>query len=185
MASVIPNEVTPVSAGTLVLRARAGDGAAWEALTARYSGMLWAIARSYRLCRADAADVVQLTWLRLIENLGALRDPERIGAWLAVTARREAVRAARGAAVRVEAEWNAIPDPATPPDEHVAARERLRTVMAAIQTLPQLCQQTLRLFAASLSYAEVAAALGIPLGSVGPARTRCLAALRKLLGGAA
>lgn len=173
----------PVSPGELVLRARAGDGRAWEALTRRYSAMLWAIGRAYDLNAADVADVVQVTWLRLVEHLGALRDPERVGTWLAVTARREAARAFRRPRERTDVNWaRSLPDPAPPPDEICADRERLRTVLAAIQTLPELCQQMLRLFATSPSYAEMSAALNMPRGSIGPTRARCLSSLRKRLG---
>jgi RNA polymerase sigma factor (sigma-70 family) len=172
------------SPGELVRRARAGDEAAWAALTERYSGMLWAIARAYGLGPADAADVVQLAWLRLVEHIGALRRPERVGAWLAVTARREAARTLRHRGRSGELPPEALPDPATP-DTVLAGRERLRAVLEAIGALPGLCRQMLRLLATSPTYAEVSAALDIPVGSVGPARARCLASLRKRLEGSA
>ncbi|WP_116021230.1 RNA polymerase sigma factor [Thermomonospora umbrina] len=174
-----------VPSGELVVRARAGDETAWAALTERYSGMLWAIARAYGLGGADAADLVQVTWLRLVEHIDALRRPARVGTWLAVTARREAARALRSSAVRRAGESPAGPEPADPttPDAVCAERERLRAVVDALGALPDLCRQVLRLFAGSPTYAEVAAALDIPVGSVGPTRTRCLASLRKRLGG--
>src|SRR5262249_42929137 len=75
----------------LVARVQAGDEAAWEVLTDRYTGMLWSVVRGMRLSHADAADAVQTTWLRLVESLGNLREPERLGAWLATTIRREAL----------------------------------------------------------------------------------------------
>lgn len=180
---VVPKMLDTVSAGELVLRARAGDGAAWTALTERYTGMLWAIARAYDLGAADAADVVQVAWLRLVERIGAIRDPERVGTWLAVTARREAARAARRRGLEGPLP-DPGPDPAPPPDHVCAERERLRGVLTAIRSLPDLCQQVLRLFALSPTYSEVAAALDIPIGSVGPTRARCLASLRKRMGGA-
>ena len=74
---------------------RAGDQDAWEAIVDRFSGLVWATARAHRLSRADAADVAQTTWLRLVENLDRIRDPERLGGWLATTARRESLRAIR------------------------------------------------------------------------------------------
>src|SRR5947199_10585188 len=76
----------------LVRAAAAGDQAAWNELVERYQGLVWATARSFRLSRADAADVAQTTWLRLVENLDRIRDPERLGSWLATTARRESLR---------------------------------------------------------------------------------------------
>src|SRR5436190_13431579 len=77
---------------TVVRAAAAGDQAAWNELIERFQGLVWATARSFRLSRADAADVAQTTWLRLVENLDRIREPEHLGAWLATTARREALR---------------------------------------------------------------------------------------------
>jgi len=71
-----------------VARVRAGDEQAWVRLTDRYSSLLWSVARSMRLERADAADVVQTTWLRLVERLDDLREPARLASWLVTTARR-------------------------------------------------------------------------------------------------
>src|SRR5215207_10359605 len=81
----------------LVRRARQGDQLAWDHIVARYSGLLWAVTRSYRLARAQADDVVQTCWLRLVEHLDRIRDPEHLGAWLATTARRESLRVVRAA----------------------------------------------------------------------------------------
>src|SRR4051812_25387496 len=75
--------------------ARDGDQRAWDALVSRYSGLLWAIARSHRLDAADAGDAIQTTWLRLVEHLDRVHDPERVGGWLATTMRRECLRALR------------------------------------------------------------------------------------------
>ena len=76
----------------LVKNAAAGDQDAWDALVARYNNLLWSVARGYRLERSDAADVVQIAWLRLVEHLPKVRDPERVGAWLATTVRRECLQ---------------------------------------------------------------------------------------------
>src|ERR1700730_18165189 len=72
-----------------------GDAAAWEALVEQFSGLVWAVARSHRLSSADAADVSQTTWLRVVEHLDRISEPERLGAWLATTARRESLAAIR------------------------------------------------------------------------------------------
>ena len=69
-----------------------GDRQAWNALVAQYNGLVWSVARAHRLGDADAADVVQTTWLRLVEQLDRIRNPEGVGAWLATTARRECLR---------------------------------------------------------------------------------------------
>jgi RNA polymerase sigma factor (sigma-70 family) len=172
------NDAAP---GDLVVWARKGDQPAWAALTGRYSGMVWAIARAHGLGEADAADVVQTTWLRLVERIDGIRDPERVGAWLAVTARRETVRLLRHQGGGRPLPQLAATDPG--PDHVCLDRERLRMVMAAIQALPEMCRNVLRLFALSPGYAEVAAALDIPIGSVGPTRARCLTSLRARIGG--
>jgi RNA polymerase sigma factor (sigma-70 family) len=182
---VVPTRTGDAPSGDLLLSARAGDDAAWAALTSRYSAMLWAIARTHDLGDADAADVVQTTWLRLVERLDQIRKPDRVGAWLAVTARRESLRLARhhGRHRPVGETFPPIPALAPAPDDVCVERERLRVVLAAIQTLPELCRHVLRLCALSPGYAEIAAALDIPIGSVGPTRARCLAALRDRIGG--
>lgn len=171
------------SSEELVRRACDGDGDAWAALTRRYTGMLWAIARSHGLSRPDAADVVQTVWLRLVERLSGLRDPGRVGAWLAVTTAREAERARlRAAQWPPAAAERRQPAVERSPEGVYGTRERLGRVARALEELPERCRRLLRLFAASPSYADAAAALGIPVGSVGPTRARCLSALRRRLG---
>lgn len=164
----------------LVVRARDGDGAAWAKLVDRYSGLLWSIARSFSLNDADSGDVVQTTWLRLVERIDQIAEPAAVGGWLAVTARRESLRVAQRRGRELPSE---IPDTSAPGPERVAmARERLGHVAAAIQTLPRRCQALLRMFALAPTYADLAAALDIPIGSIGPTRARCLENLRRKLG---
>src|SRR3954447_6349402 len=88
----------------LVAAAAEGDQVAWNGLVDRFNGLVWSVARAHRLGAADASDVVQTTWLRLVENLGRLQDPERVGAWLATTARRECLRTLRQSARQVPTE---------------------------------------------------------------------------------
>src|SRR5262249_29116411 len=94
IAKGIPLDVEPA---TLLEAARQGNRAAWDALVARFNGLVWSIARGYRLGDADAHDAVQMTWLRLVENLDRIADPERLAAWLATTARRECLQLLRKA----------------------------------------------------------------------------------------
>ncbi|WP_024936640.1 RNA polymerase sigma factor [Actinomadura welshii] len=164
----------------LVVRARDGDGDAWARLVELHSGLLWSIARSHGLNDADSGDVVQTTWLRLVERIDGLREPAATACWLATTARNECLRLLR----RRGRELPAVPAPRAPepgPDRVVAARERLGLVGAALEALPRRCRTLLRLFALAPTHAELAAALGIPLGSVGPTRARCVEALRRLV----
>src|ERR671939_1184885 len=76
----------------LLTRANDGDQEAWNAIVDRYTNLLWSVARGHRLGTADAADVVQTTWLRLVEHLQEIREPDRLTAWLITTARRENLR---------------------------------------------------------------------------------------------
>src|SRR4051812_7204185 len=88
----------------LVRAAAEGDQAAWNRLVDRYNGLVWSVARSFRLSPADASDVVQTSWLRLVEHLGRLQEPERVGSWLATTARRECLRTLRQSARQLPTE---------------------------------------------------------------------------------
>jgi len=170
----------------LVARVRAGDERAWVALTDRYSSLLWSVARSMRLERADAADVVQTTWLRLVERLDDLREPGRLGSWLVTTARRECLLTLRQTA-RVRTGlmdgWEDMPATADPLDEALLREEQEVALWKAFGQLAARCQALLRVLAADPppSYAEVSAALGVPVGSIGPTRQRCLNNLRQVM----
>ena len=169
----------------LVRAAAQGDQAAWNGLVDRYNGLVWSVARSHRLSTADASDVVQTTWLRLVEHLAGLQDPERVGAWLATTARREALRALRHAARQTPTEE--LPDAGT--NEHLGAAllaaERDQALWKAFGGLSERCQTLLRILVADPppSYDEIGAALDMPIGSIGPTRARCLERLRGLAEG--
>jgi RNA polymerase sigma factor (sigma-70 family) len=174
----------PVSGlGELVRAAAGGDQEAWDALVDRFAGLVWSIARSHRLSPADAADVSQTTWLRLVEHLGRLRDPERVGAWLAATARHECLRVIRHAGRFVadgEVDLDAVgtePEPAA----LLLATERTAALWRAVDALPERCRTLIRVLMADPppSYEEVAAALGMPIGSIGPTRARCLEQLKR------
>jgi RNA polymerase sigma factor (sigma-70 family) len=172
---------------SLVKRASDGDQAAWDALVERYTNLLWSVARGYRLERADAADVIQVAWLRLVEHLPRLRDPERVGAWLATTVRREclqiiATRKRRGGPVEDEI-LTSLPDDAAPVDARLLADERDRALWQAFAGMPDRCQRLLRILMADPppSYQDVAETLTMPVGSIGPTRARCLERLRTLL----
>ena len=169
----------------LVTAAAGGDRHAWDQLTDRFTRLLWAIARGHRLSEADAADVVQTTWLRLVENLSRLREPERVGAWLATTARRECLLAQRrsGRQVLVGDDLT-LERPATydssAPELRLEAVERAEALREALDRLSERCQVLLRVLAAdpAPTYDAVGAALDMPIGSIGPTRARCLERLR-------
>jgi RNA polymerase sigma factor (sigma-70 family) len=175
---------SPVAA--LVTRARDGDKDAWDAIVDRYAPLIWSICRRYRLDRADADDVGQSVWLRLVDQLGQLREPEALPGWLATTTRRECGRLLTGARRR-EALGAAV-DPADIPDqgppaaeEEVLAAERHAALREAFAQLPPHCQDLVGLLITDppVPYAEISAKLGVPVGSIGPNRARCLDRLRR------
>lgn len=168
---------------SLALAAAAGDQRAWERLVAEFSGLVWAVTRAHRLSRSDAADVAQTTWLRLVEHIGRIQDPGRLGAWLATTARRECLRLLRTAARTMPADDEFLeqePSDATV-DADVLLAERDAALWQAFDRLPGRDQALLRLLVAdpTPSYDEIGAALGMPIGSIGPTRARCLERLRR------
>jgi RNA polymerase sigma factor (sigma-70 family) len=171
--------------GELLAAAARGDQPAWDALVQRHASLLWAIARSYRLSAADAADVVQTTWLRLVEHLDAIADPERLAGWLATTVRRECVHLIRRTDRHAEfaAELPDLEDDGPAPDAALLRDERDAELWGALARLDELCQRLLRVLMADPppAYADVAVALGIKVGSIGPTRARCLAKLRALV----
>lgn len=178
-------------AGT-VRRAADGDRAAWNALVESFSGMIWSVSTSYRLGPADAAEVVQTTWLRLLENLGRIREPERVGGWLATTARRESLRLLRlrGRELVTDDETRFDRGWAGPgnvevdrtPEDVLLDRDRDRALWRAFARLSERCRQLLQLVVVDAPpYAVVSAALDMPVGSIGPTRARCLDQLRRFM----
>jgi RNA polymerase sigma factor (sigma-70 family) len=171
----------------LVQQAASGDPDAWSALVDRFADLIWSVARSVGLSPVDAADVSQTTWLRFCEHLGQLRDPSRAAAWLATTARHEAIRVSRLGSRQVVAdpwEWLERADGASEGVDHqLLLKESDMTVQCALAVLPERCR-TLLLAAVEdppVPYQELAARLGLAVGSVGPARGRCLDQLRRLI----
>jgi RNA polymerase sigma factor (sigma-70 family) len=172
----------PVAA--LVMRARNGDELAWDALVERSAPLIWSLCRRYRLDRADAGDVAQTVWLQLVNQLGKIRDPAALPGWLATTTRRECQRArdksrAPHAAMRA-LDAGGIPDDQASLLEHVLAAERHAALREALAHLPPRCRQLIALLSSDppVPYAQISARLGIPVGSIGPTRRRCLDQLR-------
>jgi RNA polymerase sigma factor (sigma-70 family) len=169
----------------LVGRARAGDQGAWDELVERYAPLVWSICRRHRLRGPEADDVGQSVWLRLVEQLGALREPAALPGWLATTTQRECLRAARVAGRRETAERPL--DIELPGDgdvmieQELIKAERRAALRAAFAQLPLACRRLLSLLMQEppLPYAEISTRLGTPIGSIGPSRARCLARLRR------
>ena len=176
--------MTPVVTG-LVTRARNGERQAWDALVERYAPLIWSICRRYRLEAADAEDAAQTVWLKLVDQLDKIRDPAALPGWLATTTRRECSRILRATRRPCDAGYalaaGTIPgDHAQPSGQDLLAAERHAALREAFGQLPPGCQQLLALLIhdPALSYAEISARLGIPAGSIGPTRGRCLDKLR-------
>lgn len=170
----------------MVATAAEGDQRAWEQLSKRFGNMILAIARSCRLGDADVGEVFQTTWLRLVENIDRIEQPERIGAWLATTSRRESLRLVRGKARLAfgTESFEYLPDLGAPSlDAAVLTEERAGTIREAYAKLPPRCQRLLGLLSGDdpPSYKHVSQLLGMPIGSIGPTRGRCLDHLRRLL----
>ncbi|MCU1536558.1 MAG: hypothetical protein JWP82_909 [Humibacillus sp.] len=180
----------PSSTTELVELARAGHQPAWDELMRRYGRLVYSIARRHRLSGAECDDVAQATWLRLVQSIGSIRDPERCGDWLASVARNESLRV-------ITRERRAQPmadpfesldapshsDPAGNPAQVAESNDEMRQVSAALATLRPSEQELLRLVLRDPqpTYAEINAATGIPVASIGPTRTRCLRRLRAAL----
>jgi RNA polymerase sigma factor (sigma-70 family) len=167
----------------LVRRAAEGDQRAWDELIDEFAGLVWGIARAFRLGDVDAADVSQTTWLRLVENLDRLQDPSRVGAWLATTARRQCIEQLRHAS-RVSPRGDDLPEPVSTspdPDAALLTSERDHALWTALERLPNRDRRLLRMLMADRapSYAEISAALEMPIGSIGPTRARALERLRR------
>jgi len=169
----------------LVWAAAGGDESAWRALVDRFNGLVWSVIQGYRLGAADAADVNQTTWLRLAENIDRIREPERVGAWLATTAGRECLRLLRQNQRQVPTDdlyLVDVPDSAADlqPEAAALTLERDEVLWAAFCDMPQKAQVLLGLLFADQppSYEEISMATGMPVGSIGPTRGRYLAQLR-------
>jgi RNA polymerase sigma factor (sigma-70 family) len=167
----------------LVSRAAAGDRDAWDEIVERYSPLIWSICRGHGLGSADAADVAQAVWLHLVDQLDHLRDPGALAGWLAATTSRECLRRLTGRGP--ERSDTRLAD--SPPsavgvviDEQILAGRHM-ALRAAFAGLPSRCQQLLAMLTSDPphSYAEISAELGIPVGSIGPYRARCLDRLRR------
>jgi len=189
--TVVDLDVTAAEARSdiagLVRRASAGDLQAWNLLVDQYGRLIWSITAKFKLAEGDAADVVQTTWMRLIEHINRIEHPERVGSWLASTARNECLRHVasrkRIVLVREDGEFDSADYHEPEVDEALLASERAQDVRDAMAHLPSQWQRLLELLMADppMSYAEISDRLGLPVGSIGPTRGRCLARLRVLL----
>jgi len=169
----------------LVRASASGDETAWNELVCRYSPLVMAVTRTYQLTADDAKDVSQTVWLRLVENLANLREPDALPGWLATTTQRECIRQLRQGR-------RVLPvDPHTDgalqlcetvdPDTDILRAELHQALRDGLADLPARDQALLKLRAADppKSYGEISQLLGMPIGSIGPTFRRSLDRLRE------
>lgn len=158
---------------------------AWEKIVQRYHGLVWATVRSFRLQHADACDAVQMTWLKLVEKCDSVENPERLGGWLMTTARRECLHIAD----RINQMANSgeevadFADPAVRIEDWVVDAADAHSVRALVGELPPRWRSLIYALYIDIprSYSEISDILEIPIGSIGPTRTRALLQLRHLV----
>lgn len=184
MAALDPEQA---SVAALVGGAALGEQWAWQELVSRFGGLIASVGWRYGLSSADGDELQQTTWLRLVENIDRIRQPERVGGWLATTARRESLQILRRAgrySTGAEAFLVALPNEAQDdPDAGPVAEEQAAAVQAAWARLKPRCQNLLSLLITddAMAYRDLSALLSMPIGSIGPTRARCLEHLRRLV----
>ncbi|MFY1669565.1 RNA polymerase sigma factor [Plantactinospora sp. WMMB334] len=186
---------TTVEAGTAAWDAAARHFAAWrggdrtglDRLVRLMTPTLWHLARAHSLDRRAAEDAVQATWLALVRNAESVRDPQAIWRWTTTTVRREAWRLARTHRQEDMAEPSTLDElvASVPgPEAQVLADDAVRSLWQQVARLPERCRRLLRAIAFDNrpDYATLSTELAIPVGSIGPTRSRCLEKLRRALG---
>ncbi|MEV0649038.1 sigma-70 family RNA polymerase sigma factor [Phytomonospora sp. NPDC050363] len=180
--------VGPGGRGELLKRAQGGDRDAFDTLVVQLTGLLWRVARSQGVDRHTAEDVVQDTWLRFCGRLHTIHTPEAVVGWLVTVAKREAASRREAGRREVAAEGFDVGLAAEPGADEVADPDRAaraRVLREALGRLSARCRVLLQIIAQveRPDYGVVAEATGMPRGSIGPTRGRCLARLRGLLEG--
>jgi RNA polymerase sigma factor (sigma-70 family) len=176
----------------LIAACRTGDEAAWKALVQRYQRLVYAIPRRSGMDDEQVAEVFQRTFVKLVENLDRITQPDRLAAWLTTTAKRETWRYSQRERATVglpglgddDDDQIELPDDAPLPGEDLIVLEQQHAIRVALAALDERCRTLLTLLyyrADPPAYAEIAAQLGTSEGSIGPTRARCLDKLRKLL----
>jgi RNA polymerase sigma factor (sigma-70 family) len=169
----------------LVTAARDGDQNAWNALVDRFLPLVTGVIARHRLFGADADDINQTVWLKLVEHLDRLREPEALAGWIATTTRHECL-----ALLHRRQRCNPV-DPSSygvfdhdPQQGDLAddllREERQHALREGLRELPEDRRQLLLMLISdpAPSYSEISRTLGIPVGSIGPTRARALDHLR-------
>jgi RNA polymerase sigma factor (sigma-70 family) len=177
----------------LVHQAMVGDEQAWKELVKQYGGLLRIIAKKFRLTPEQAADAAQTTWLQLVQNISKVREPEKLGGWLASTMRRECIRLINDRRHQQLTEGWTVECPSSverpsiseSPDVQLLLAERNVLLWSAVDRLPARQRQVLAALSTTPtpSYEEISTALSIARGSIGPTRQRALRRMRGMLAG--
>jgi RNA polymerase sigma factor (sigma-70 family) len=166
----------------LVMAAADGDGQAWGEIVVRYGDLVRATVAGFRLQQADAADAVQNTWLRALERIGTVREPERLGGWLTTTAARECLAVLRRSKreLPVDTFVDQVAWTGPTPEARVLHAERDRAVDAAVAQLPTRRRELVNAIfgTTEADYVQISRSTGMPVGSIGPTRGRALVELR-------
>jgi RNA polymerase sigma factor (sigma-70 family) len=163
-----------------------GEPGAMDELVHTMTPVLWQVVRAYGLAQDQAQDVVQTTWLTLVQRSGSIADPHAIAAWLLTTARREAWRVSKRSAASIPVSdevLEAVTDDEASAEDVALARDGENRLWACVRRQSERCQRLLRIvaFEQRPDYAKIARDLGMPVGSIGPTRGRCLSKLREAL----
>ncbi len=188
--AIRPTSADPARGDSVVIdlatRARHGEQQAWDALVERYSPLIWSICRRHRLSNADAEDVGQSVWLQLVQQLDRLHDQAALPGWLATVTRRECLRVLKVTRAPLAARYqqdadNLADKEARTAEQELLAAERHAALREALLDLPPSDQRLIALLIGDppVPYAQISARLGIPVGSIGPRRARCLDKLRR------
>jgi RNA polymerase sigma factor (sigma-70 family) len=177
---------TTASVADLLLGIQHGDSAAWNEILRRYGKLVSMTVRSFRLQEADAVDAMQMTWQRLAENAHRVQFPERLGGWLATTARRECLhilRQVKLGPICTDMGPEPASDPLGGPEQRAVDANMTRTLRKLIDELSPRRRTLIRMLFIDdpCSYDEVARITGVPLGGIGPTRARALRQLRDKL----
>jgi RNA polymerase sigma factor (sigma-70 family) len=189
--TVVATPQAPETDAALIARCKEGDGPAWEVLVHRYQRLVYAIVMRMHVDEHLAADVFQTVFTRLLEQLPRLTDPDRLQAWIVTAAKRESLllrkRAQRTVSLTPESDDDVtidIPDDALLPEDVLESLQLRNLVRDAMESIDLRCRELLSLLYVEddkTAYEEIAHQLGIPIGSIGPTRARCLEKLRKLV----
>ncbi|MFE6996301.1 RNA polymerase sigma factor [Microbacterium sp. NPDC057659] len=185
-----PPEPNRWQQAALLFRAwRDGETRAMDDLVRLMTPVLWHVVRAYGIDRSLAEDVVQTTWLRLVRGHESIQDASAVSAWLTVTARREAWRVSKQenrADAKEDIDLEPLLPTAASAEDEAAESDGAARLWAAVQRLDERCRRLIRVvaFEQRPDYKSLAEQLGMPIGSIGPTRSRCLGKLRTLLGGA-